>query len=74
MIKTLSLQHANMDYIPALERWYYAVHSAQVARRFGPWLARHESYMPVYSPPEAEKWGASIGDLSIPTGTRFPKA
>ncbi len=57
MIKTLSLQHADMDYVPALERWYYAVHSAQVARRFGPWLARHESYMPVYSPPEAEKMG-----------------
>ena len=58
MIRTIFLMNANMDQIPALERWFYSVHAAQVARRYKPWLARHESYMPPYTPPEAEAFGA----------------
>ncbi len=57
MIKSLSLQKIDMDVSPAMEYWYYMHHSAQVSRRFGPWLARHESYMPVFSPKEAKPFG-----------------
>lgn len=56
-IKSIALQNIDMDYAPLFERWYYAVHSPQVARRYGPWLARHESYLPVYTPPEAAQFG-----------------
>lgn len=58
MVKSIALQNIDMDYAPTIERWYYAVHSPQVARRYGPWLARHESYLPVYTPPEAAPFGA----------------
>lgn len=40
-----------------MERWYHRDHSAEIARRYGPWLARHESYLPVDAPVDARECG-----------------
>lgn len=40
-----------------MERWYYQKHSVEIIRRYGPWLTRHESYLPVFPPPEALRFG-----------------
>ena len=40
-----------------MERWYHRDHSAEIARRYGPWLARHESYLPVDAPADARAFG-----------------
>jgi len=57
MIKSIVLQDIDMDYIAAMERWYFKNHVAEVNRRYGPWLTRHESFLPVDAPPEARALG-----------------
>jgi len=58
MIKSIVLHDIPLDAYPAMERWYYRDHAAEIARRYGPWLTRHESYLPVpLVPPEAQAFG-----------------
>ena len=57
MIKSIVVHHIDMDFIPAMERWYCGDHAPEINRRFGPWLTRHESYLPVDAPPEARSYG-----------------
>lgn len=57
MHKSLVLHQIDIDDIAAMERWYYLQHSAEIARRYGPWLRRHESWMPVPVPEEATEYG-----------------
>ena len=33
-----------------MERWYYRDHAPEIVRRYGPWLARFECYLPVPAP------------------------
>ena len=47
----------DINHIAMMERWYYLQHSAEIARRYGPWLRRHESWMPVPIPEEAKEYG-----------------
>lgn len=46
-----------INYIASMERWYYQYHGPEIVRRYGPWLVRHESFMPVCAPPEAQVYG-----------------
>jgi hypothetical protein len=43
--------------VAAMERWYWRDHAPEINRRFGPWLVRHESYLPVDAPAEARRYG-----------------
>jgi len=57
MLKSIVVQDIPLDAYPAMERWYYRDHSPEISRRYGPWLARHESYLPLPVPPEAQVYG-----------------
>ena len=57
MIRSIVVHDIPADSVAAMERWYYRVHSPEFVRRYGPWLARHESYVPVPPPPEAAAFG-----------------
>ena len=57
MIKSIVVHDILMSHIAAMERWYYRDHAPEINRRFGPWLTRHESYLPVDAPAEARAYG-----------------
>ena len=57
MIKSIVVHDIPISQIAAMERWYYKDHAPEINRRFGPWLTRHESYLPVDAPPEARAYG-----------------
>lgn len=57
MIKSIVVHDIPFDFFPAMERWYHREHSAEIARRYGPWLQRHESYLPLAVPAEAQAYG-----------------
>ncbi len=54
MQKSVVLFDMDLNIVPAWERWYYEYHSPEVARRYGPWIARHESYVPLQPPEPAD--------------------
>ena len=60
MIKSIVLHDIPWTHIAAVERWYYRDHGPEIARRFGPWLARLDSYLPV-APPVG---GKAVGFLN----------
>lgn len=57
MIKSIVMHHIPMSHVAAMERWYFREHAPEINRRFGPWLTRHDSYLPVDAPPEARAYG-----------------
>ena len=57
MIKSIVVHDIPLDAYPAMERWYHREHSPEISRRYGPWLARHESYLPLPVPAEAQAFG-----------------
>jgi Chalcone isomerase N-terminal domain len=57
MLKSVVMHDIPIDYIAAMERWYWREHAPEINRRFGPWLARHESYLPVDAPADARRYG-----------------
>lgn len=57
MIRSIVVHDIPISDIAAMERWYYRDHAAEIVRRYGPWLTRHESYLPVTVPPEAKSYG-----------------
>lgn len=57
MLKSVVIHDIPIDHVAAMERWYYRDHAPEINRRFGPWLARHDSYLPVDAPAEARAFG-----------------
>ena len=57
MIRSIVIHDIPINNIAAMERWYFRDHAAEIVRRYGPWLTRHESYLPVFVPPEAKAYG-----------------
>jgi hypothetical protein len=57
MIKSIVLHDIPLAAFPAMERWYHREHSPEISRRYGPWLQRHESYLPVPAPADAQAYG-----------------
>jgi hypothetical protein len=57
MIRSIVVHDIPLDALPAMERWYHREHSAEIARRYGPWLSRHESFVPVPAPAAAQAYG-----------------
>lgn len=57
MIKSIVMHDIPINDIAAMERWYYKDHAPEIVRRFGPWLPRHESYLPVMAPADAQSYG-----------------
>ena len=57
MLKSIVVHDIDMNHIAAMERWYFREHSAEIARRYAPWLTRHESYIPVPVMAEACAYG-----------------
>lgn len=57
MLKSIVVHDIPMSRIAAMERWYWRDHAPEINRRFGPWLARHESFLPVDAPVEARSFG-----------------
>jgi hypothetical protein len=57
MIKSIVIHDISLSHIAAMERWYFRDHAPEIIRRYGPWLTRHESYLPVPVPPEAQAYG-----------------
>ena len=50
MLRSFALHDIPVNHIAALERWYYRDHAPEIVRRYGPWLARFECYLPVPAP------------------------
>jgi hypothetical protein len=46
MIRSIVVHDIPVDSVAAMERWYHRVHAPEIARRYGPWLTRHESFVP----------------------------
>jgi hypothetical protein len=57
MIKNIVMMDLPLDDLPNMERWYYGSHSSEIARRYGPWLERHESYPALNAPEDARRYG-----------------
>jgi hypothetical protein len=57
VIKSIVVHDIPLNNIAAMERWYFRNHAAEIVRRYGPWLTRHESYLPVTVPEEARAFG-----------------
>jgi hypothetical protein len=57
VIKSFALHDIPVNHIAAMERWYYRDHAPEIVRRYGPWLSRFESYLPVAAPADAQQYG-----------------
>lgn len=59
MYKSIVMHELDYNYIAPCEEWYYRYHGPQLSRRYGPWLARFESFRPVPLPGnlDAQKLG-----------------
>lgn len=57
MIRSIVVHDIPISHIAAMERWYFRDHSPEISRRYGPWLERHESFLPVDAPPQARQFG-----------------
>ena len=57
MLKSVVVHDIPMSQVAAMERWYWRDHAPEISRRFGPWLARLDSYLPVDAPAEARIHG-----------------
>lgn len=66
MLKSVVMHDISMNHIAAMERWYYRDHAPEINRRFGPWLTRHDSYLPVDVP--ADVRGADYFNWRVTEG------
>lgn len=66
MIKSIVIHGIEMNHIAAMERYYTEHHGPEIARRYGPWLTRFESFLSVTPPPEAMEYG--IWNWRVTTG------
>jgi hypothetical protein len=57
VLKSIVVHDIPINHIAAMERWYYRDHAPEINRRFGPWLTRHDSYLPVDALAEARAHG-----------------
>ena len=57
MIRSIVMHDISINDIAAMERYYCEDHGPELARRYGPWLARLESFMPVPAPADAREYG-----------------
>jgi hypothetical protein len=57
MIRSIVLHDIPWTHVAAMERWYWRDHSPEIVRRYGPWTARHDSYLPVAAPAAASRFG-----------------
>jgi len=57
MLKSVVMHDIPIDHVAAMERWYCRDHAPEICRRFGPWLVRHESFLPVDAPADARRFG-----------------
>lgn len=57
MLKSVVMHDIAISDVAAMERWYWRDHAPEINRRFGPWLVRHESFLPVDVPREARMHG-----------------
>lgn len=57
MIKSIVMHDIPIANVAGMERWYFRAHAPEIIRRFGPWLARLDSYLPVDAPSEARGYG-----------------
>ncbi len=57
MLRSFALHDIPVNHIAALERWYYRDHAPEIVRRYGPWLARFECYLPVQPPANVRAYG-----------------
>lgn len=55
MLKSIVMHQLDYNEIAACEEWYYRCHGPQIARRYGPWLARFESFRPVPLPKDMDE-------------------
>lgn len=57
MIRSIVMHDIPISHVAAMERWYFRDHGPEINRRYGPWLTRHESFLPVDAPPDARQFG-----------------
>ena len=57
MYRSITLHRIDINDIAGTERWYITRHGPEIARRYGPWLTRFESYRPVELPDDAKYFG-----------------
>lgn len=59
MYRSYALHQIDPNDIARTERWYATRHGPEIARRYGPWLARFESFRPVELPADAQEYGTT---------------
>ena len=57
MLRSFALHDIPVNHIAVMERWYYRDHAPEIVRRYGPWMARFECYLPVPAPVDAQAYG-----------------
>lgn len=57
MLRTIVMMDLPLADIANMERWYYREHSSEISRRYGPWLERHESFIALNAPADAQEYG-----------------
>jgi len=72
MLRTVVLHDIPMNHVAAMERWYFRDHEPEIARRYGPYLHRLESWFPVPAPPEADAFGRFNWRLTEGTWRQMP--
>ncbi len=75
MLRTMVMHELDYNYIAPCEEWYYRLHAPQLARRYGPWLERFESYRPVPLPADlkAEALGYTNWLVTVGFWREIPK-
>ena len=59
MYRSYALHSIDINDIASTERWYAMKHGPEIARRYGPWLTRFESFRPVELPEDAKAYGTT---------------
>lgn len=74
MYKSVAMHSLDLSQLPSVERWYWRDHGPEIARRYGPWITRCESWLPPYCPPCAAELGFMNWRCTVCYWREIPKA
>lgn len=74
MYKSFAMHSLDFNIFPSSERWYWREHGPEIARRYGPWITRCESWLPPHQPEGAEALGFMNWRSTVCHWREIPKA
>ncbi len=72
MIRSIIYHDIPISDIASMERWH-PLHVGEIIRRFGPWIERYDSYLPVAAPAYAQSYGFHNWRLTDGWWREFPE-